>query len=344
MSSTAFSGHVAVIGTGAWGLTLATLFARQGVPTIIWCRSPEEALAMKTTRRHPKRLINTELPDTLQVTADLSAAVTEAAVVVVVVPSQTMRENAERIAFHIGPDAIVISSSKGMEVRTNRRMTEVLATALPMIPIEHIGALSGPNLAHEIAAGLPATTVVASLKEEVALRVQRLLMSASFRIYTHTDVVGIELGGALKNIVALGAGLSDGLELGDNAKAAFVTRGLAEMARLGVAAGGQALTFAGLAGLGDVVATCSSPLSRNRRTGEQLARGIPLATIRAQLGGVAEGIPTTRAARAISKRLGIEMPITELMHAVLFEGKDPRVASMELMVRDPKNELEGLSI
>ena len=174
------------------------------------------------------------------------------------------------------------------------------------------------------------------------MQVQRLLMSATFRVYTHTDVIGVELGGVLKNIVALGAGLGDGLGLGDNAKAAFMTRGLAEIARLGVAAGAQALTFAGLAGVGDVVATCSSRLSRNRRTGEQLARGVPLATIQAQLGGVAEGVPTTRAARILARRLGVEMPITELMYAVLFEGKDPRAASVELMARDPKHELEGL--
>ena len=164
----------------------------------------------------------------------------------------------------------MVSASKGIEIETSRRMTEVLAATLPLIPVERIGTLSGPNLAREIAGGLPATTVVAAPEEAVAVRVQRLLMGATFRVYTHTDVIGVELGGVLKNIVALGAGLSDGLGLGDNAKAAFMTRGLAEIARLGVAAGAQALTFAGLAGVGDVVATCSSRLSRNRRTGEQL--------------------------------------------------------------------------
>ncbi len=342
MVTASLSGHVAVIGTGAWGLTLAILAARNGVPTTLWARTADEAAVLRATRHHPKRLTDVRFPDELRITADLAAAVSTAAVVVVVVPSQTLRANAERLAPHIAREAIVVSASKGIEIETSRRMTEVLVAALPMIPVERIGTLSGPNLAREIVAGLPATTVVAAPEEAVAARVQRLLMSATFRVYTHTDVVGVELGGALKNIVALGAGLGDGLGLGDNAKAAFMTRGLAEIARLGVAAGAQALTFAGLAGLGDVVATCSSRLSRNRRTGEQVARRIPLATIQAQLGGVAEGVPTTRAARTIARRLGVEMPITELMYAVLFEGKDPRAAILELMTRDPKHELEGL--
>lgn len=343
MMTTALSSeHAAVIGTGAWGLTLAMILARNGVPTTLWARTADEAAVLRTTRHHPTRLPDVRLPDELHVTDDLAAAVAPAAVVLVVVPSQTMRANAERLAPHLSREAIVVSASKGIEIETSRRMTEVLAAALPLIPVERIGTLSGPNLAREIAAGLPATTVVAAPEEAVAMRVQRLLMSATFRVYTHTDVIGVELGGVLKNIVALGAGLGDGLGLGDNAKAAFMTRGLAEIARLGVAAGAQALTFAGLAGVGDVVATCSSRLSRNRRTGEQLARGVPLATIQAQLGGVAEGVPTTRAARILARRLGVEMPITELMYAVLFEGKDPHAASMELMARDPKHELEGL--
>ena len=342
MTTAPLSDHAAVIGTGAWGLTLAMLLARNGVPTTLWARTADEAAVLRTTRHHPKRLTDVRLPDELRVTDDLAAAVAPAAVVLVVVPSQTMRANAERLAPHISREAIVVSASKGIEIETSRRMTEVLAAALPMIPVERIGTLSGPNLAREIADGLPATTVVAAPEEAVAVQVQRLLMSATFRVYTHTDVIGVELGGVLKNIVALGAGLGDGLGLGDNAKAAFMTRGLAEIARLGVVAGAQALTFAGLAGVGDVVATCSSRLSRNRRTGEQLARGVPLATIQAQLGGVAEAVPTTRAARILARRLGVEMPITELMYAVLFEGKDPRAASVELMARDPKHELEGL--
>ena len=342
MTTALSSEHAAVIGTGAWGLTLAMLLARNGVPTTLWARTADEAAVLRATRHHPKRLTDVRLPDELRVTDDLAAAVAPAAVVLVVVPSQTMRANAERLAPHVSREAIVVSASKGIEIETSRRMTEVLAAALPMIPVERIGTLSGPNLAREIADGLPATTVVAAPEEAVAVQVQRLLMSATFRVYTHTDVIGVELGGVLKNIVALGAGLGDGLGLGDNAKAAFMTRGLAEIARLGVVAGAQALTFAGLAGVGDVVATCSSRLSRNRRTGEQLARGVPLATIQAQLGGVAEAVPTTRAARILARRLGVEMPITELMYAVLFEGKDPRAASVELMARDPKHELEGL--
>ena len=335
---------MALIGTGAWGLTLAPILARNGVPTTLWTRTTDEAEAIRTTRRHPERLTDARLPDSLQITADLPAALANAGVVIVAVPSQTMRANAQRMAPHLPADAIVVSASKGLEVETCQRMTEVLATALPNTPSERIAALSGPNLAREVMAGLPATTVVAARTEAGALQVQRLLMCATFRVYTHNDVVGVELGGALKNIVALGAGLGDGLGLGDNAKSAFMTRGLAEIARLGVAAGAHPLTFSGLAGLGDLVATCSSPFSRNRRTGEQLARGGLLETIQAELGGVAEGVPTTRAARRLARRLGVEMPITELMYAVLFEGKDPREASLELMARDPKHELAGLGM
>ena len=258
MTNAASSEHAAVIGTGAWGLTLAMLLARNGVRTTLWARTADEAAILRTTHHHPTRLTDVRLPDDLRVTDDLAAAVAPAAVVLVVVPSQTMRANAERLAPHLSREAIVVSASKGIEIETSQRMTEVLAAALPMVPVERIGTLSGPNLAREIADGLPATTVVAAPEEAVAVRVQRLLMSATFRVYTHTDVTGVELGGVLKNIVALGAGLGDGLGLGDNAKAAFMTRGLAEIARLGVAAGAQALTFAGLAGVGDVVATCSS--------------------------------------------------------------------------------------
>ena len=238
MTTAPSSEHAAVIGTGAWGLTLAMLLARNGVPTTLWARTADEAAVLQTTRHHPNRLPDVRLPDALRVTDDLAAAVATAAVVIVVVPSQTMRANAERLAPHVSRDAIVVSASKGIEIKTGQRMTEVLAAALPMIPVERIGTLSGPNLAGEIADGLPATTVVAAPEEAVAVRVQRLLMSATFRVYTHTDVIGVELGGVLKNIVALGAGLGDGLGLGDNAKAAFMTRGLAEIARLGVAAGG----------------------------------------------------------------------------------------------------------
>jgi glycerol-3-phosphate dehydrogenase (NAD(P)+) len=221
-------------------------------------------------------------------------------------------------------------------------MTEVMAQQLPAAPAARVAALSGPNLAKEVAAGKPSTTVVACADEDAAQRVQALLMAPNLRVYTHTDVVGVELGGALKNIIALGAGMSDGLDAGDNAKAALMTRGLAEIARLGLAAGAQPLTVSGLAGLGDLIATCTSHLSRNWTVGNQLARGRPLAAIQADLGQVAEGVTTTVAARQLAARFGVEMPIAELMHRVLFENLSPRAAGEALMQRDPKNELEGL--
>jgi glycerol-3-phosphate dehydrogenase (NAD(P)+) len=237
---------------------------------------------------------------------------------------------------------IVVSAAKGLEIETTLRMTQVLKEELPPQFHSHLAALSGPNLAREIMAGLPAITVVASENDEAARFVQGLIITPRFRVYTHNDVVGVELAGALKNIIAVGAGISDGLGYGDNAKAAFMTRGLVEIARLGVAAGANPLTFAGLAGLGDLVATCASPHSRNHYVGEQLAQGRSLAEIQASMRMVAEGVPTTIAALQLARRYTVEMPITEQMYQVLFEGKDPRQAVTDLMTRDAKGELDGL--
>jgi glycerol-3-phosphate dehydrogenase (NAD(P)+) len=207
---------------------------------------------------------------------------------------------------------------------------------------DRLAALSGPNLAREIASGLPATSVVASANVGLAARVRSIMMTAAFRVYTNTDLIGVELAGALKNIIALGAGFADGLALGDNAKAAFITRALVEITRLGVAAGAHPMTFAGLAGLGDVIATCASPHSRNRFVGQQLAQGRPLDEVLSGMSTVAEGVPTTRAARQLAHRFGVEMPIVEMTHAVLFHGKAPRSAMVELMTRLPKDEFAGI--
>jgi glycerol-3-phosphate dehydrogenase (NAD(P)+) len=258
------------------------------------------------------------------------------------VPAQRMRENVLRVRGYLQEGTIVVSAAKGLEIETTLRMTEVLKEELPPRFHSRLAVLSGPNLAREIIAGLPATTVVASENDEAACFVQSLITTPQFRVYTHSDVIGVELAGALKNIIALGAGISDGLGYGDNAKAAFMTRGLAEIARLGVAAGANLLTFAGLAGIGDLVTTCASSHSRNHYVGEQLAQGRSLAEIQASMRMVAEGVPTTIAALQLARRYTIEMPITEQMYQVLFEGKDPRRAVIDLMTRDVKGELDGL--
>jgi glycerol-3-phosphate dehydrogenase (NAD(P)+) len=335
------SPELAVVGTGAWGATLAIHAARLGVPVALLARSEDEAARLRRAGEVP-RLPGVPFPDGLDVTHEAARVLPRSAVVLMVPPAQTMRQNLRAVAPHLARGAIVVSASKGLEIGSALRMTEVMAQQLPPALAARVAALSGPNLAKEVAAGKPSTTVVACADEDAAQRVQALLMAPNLRVYTHTDVVGVELGGALKNIIALGAGMSDGLDAGDNAKAALMTRGLAEIARLGLAAGAQPLTFSGLAGLGDLIATCTSHLSRNWTVGNQLARGRPLAAIQADLGQVAEGVTTTVAARQLAARFGVEMPIAELMHRVLFENLSPRAAGAALMQRDPKNELEGL--
>lgn len=337
---TAEAPDLVVVGSGAWGVTLAVHAARVGGAVALLSRTEDEAQQLRAAGESP-RLPGLRFPERLRLTAD-ATVLRGAPVVLLVPPAQTMRANVRQVAPYLAPDAVLVSASKGLEIGTALRMTEVLAQEVPAAGLGRLAALSGPNLAREVAAGKPSTTVVACADGAAARRVQAQFMAPNLRVYTHTDVIGVELGGALKNIVALGAGMSDGLEAGDNAKAALMTRGLAEIARLGVAAGAQALTFAGLAGLGDLIATCSSHLSRNWTVGNQLARGRPLAEIQAQLGQVAEGVTTTVAALELARRFSVEMPITELMHRVLFEGLSPAVAGEALMQRDPKHELEGL--
>lgn len=331
--------RIAVIGAGSWGTTLAVVAARTGREVALWLRDPAEAAAIAGSRRHERRLPGVLLPDAIVPTADLEFACRGATLILLVVPSQTMRATARLIAPLVG-EAVVVSAAKGLERGSLTRMTEVVREELPAAALR-VCALSGPNLAKEIATGRPAATVIAG-PAPAAERARDLLMGDGFRCYTNQDVVGVEMGGALKNVVAIGAGIGDGLGAGDNAKAAFITRGIAEIARLGIAAGAEPLTFAGLAGIGDLVATCASPLSRNRRVGQALAEGRSLAEIQAGLGEVAEGVFTAEAARELGRRAGVELPITEQVCGVLFEGKPPLAAIAELMRREPKDELAGM--
>jgi len=333
--------RVAVIGSGNWGTALAVVAARAGRDVALYVRDPARAAVCAVSRRNQRAFPDVVLPESILVTADLAEASADAALVLLVVPSHTMRENARMLAPMVG-DAVVVSAAKGLERGSLKRMTEVVADELG--GNDRVCALSGPNLAREVALGQPATTVLAGRDIGAAERARDLLMGSQFRCYTNEDVVGVEMGGALKNIIAIGAGIADGLAAGDNAKAAFMTRGIAEMARLGIAVGAHPLTFAGLAGLGDLVATCASPLSRNRFVGEELAKGRRLAEIRAEMAQVAEGVFTTEAARELGRREGIELPITEQMYAVLFEEKSPLAAIADLMRRDAKHEREGMGL
>ena len=332
---------VTVVGATTWGTTLAVLLARKGVPSTLLARSPEESAELASSRRNARFLPAVEFPPPLTVTSDPEEAVSGTSMIILAVPSPTMRQNVLRIRDALRGEPVVLSASKGMEMESGKRMSQVLEELLPERLQPKISVLSGPNLALEIVDGKPASTVVASRLRDAATRAQELLMSATFRVYTNDDTVGVELGGALKNIIALGAGICDGLGYGDNGKAAFMTRGLAEITRLGVAAGASPITFAGLAGLGDLVATCASPLSRNHQVGSMLAAGRSLEEIRASMENVAEGVFTTAAAVKLAEAMGVEMPIANVTYRVLFEGMDLRQAVAELMGRPPRAEWEG---
>lgn len=333
---------VAVIGTTSWGTTLAVILAQKGLAVALWARTEEEAQALSSARENKQRLPGIPFPPLLQVTADLPAALEGAQLALLAVPSQHMRANIRLAAQYIRMGCIIMSAAKGLELGSLLRMSQVIREELPEELHSACCVLSGPNISREIVQGLPAATVVAADDPDVAAAARNLVITPRFRVYSSLDMIGVELGGTLKNIVALGAGMNDGWGYGANTKAAFMTRGLTEITRLGVVAGANPLTFLGLAGLGDLVATCASPYSRNRRVGEELAKGRPLSEILASLGGTAEGITTTLAARELAQRLSVEMPITEQTYRVLYQGLDPRQAILELMTREPKYELEGL--
>ena len=329
--------RVAVVGAGAWGTTLARLIA--GVePVTLLCHSAAAAEEIARTRRNEGRLPGIDLPERVIATAD-SAALAEALdLVIFATPSRHLRRTVVQAAPHLAATADLLSVVKGLEAGSLLRMTEVIADAGGMAP-GRIAALSGPNLALEIARGLPASAVIAALDAELAQRVVARLGRREFRLYVNRDVLGVELCGALKNIVAIAAGAADALGFGDNGKAGLITRGLAEMTRVGMAAGANPLTFGGLAGVGDVIATCGSGLSRNYRLGAELARGRAWPEIEASLPGTAEGAYTVDAALALAERLDVEMPIAQEVHNALFEGKSVQRCLIDLLSRESKDEL-----
>ena len=314
------------------------MLAQNKVPVTMLARTEAEANTLFTERRNSRFLPDSPFPECLTVTNQPENALESSDLVVVAVPSDRLRENVRQITPHLRPRTIVLSATKGLELPGAQRMSQVLADELPSELHPSICVLSGPNLAKEIVQGKPASTVIACQNAEPAQQVRDALMSANFRVYTSVDVLGVELAGALKNIVALGAGIGDGMDAGENAKASFITRGLAEITRLGIAAGADPLTFAGLAGLGDVAATCSSRLSRNRFVGEQLAKGRSWSEIRKSMDNVVEGVNATKAALIMAKDLGVEMPIAEMASRVLFEELSPQKAMAELMARPARSE------
>jgi glycerol-3-phosphate dehydrogenase (NAD(P)+) len=334
--------EIAIIGAGAWGTGIAIVLGRKGMHRVrIWAHETDVCESINQRHVNDRFLAGTRIPDSVTANNDLAAVLDGAPIIISVMPSQHCRALFERMRSMISPKALIISATKGLEEGSLSRMSEVIADVLHRDGgVAHgVGALSGPSFAVEVARGDPTAIAIASQDPDLLRTVQQEFSDSSFRVYRNSDVVGVELGGALKNIIAIAAGISDGLGFGHNSAAALITRGLAEMTRLVVACGGRAETMAGLAGLGDLVLTCTGGLSRNRSVGVELGRGKKLPEIIGAMHGmVAEGVFTTTAAVGLAKVRGVEMPITEQMHAILHEEKSPREAIQELMSRSGKSE------
>jgi glycerol-3-phosphate dehydrogenase (NAD(P)+) len=331
----------AVMGAGSWGTTFAQVLCDAGTDAVLWCRRPDVADAINSTRRNLEYLPEFTLPDSLRATADPAEALADADLVVLAVPAQTLRQNLAHWVGLIPPSAVLVSLMKGIEFDTGKRMSEVIADVADW-PAEQIAVVTGPNLAHEIAERQYAATVVACANQQAAENLQKACHASYFRPYTNPDMIGCELGGAVKNVIALAVGIAVGMGLGDNTRAMLITRGLAEIARLGAALGADQHTFAGLAGMGDLVATCSSPLSRNRTFGEKLGRGIPLADIVAHTNQVAEGVKSSKPVLELAARHCVEMPIAEVVAAVVYDGLDVAEAALMLASRTAKPERYGV--
>lgn len=333
--------RIAVIGAGAWGTGLAIVLGRkENHKVCLWANEPEVCESISSKRVNERFLPGFVLPESIQATADLNHALDAAEIVVSVMPSQHCRALFERMAAQLKPETLIVSCTKGLEDGTLMRMSEVIADVLRGNFTPRVGALSGPSFAREVARGDPTAVTVASLDGAVTREVQQAFNDSRFRVYTNDDVIGVELGGALKNIIAIAAGVCDGLGLGHNSVAALITRGLAEVARLVVACGGRLDTMAGLAGLGDLVLTCTGDLSRNRSVGVELGKGRKLPDIIADMrGAVAEGVFTTKAAVGLARKKKVEMPITEQMFEILEHGKSPQQAIDDLMTRAARAEI-----
>lgn len=329
--------RAAVLGTGSWGTTFAAVLAHAGREVTMWGRSAEVVADIAGHHRNEAYLPGMPLPEGVRASTDLPAVVAEADLVAVALPSQSVRAVLEGVAGRLRPDAVVVSLMKGVELGTDERMSQVLAEAL-LVDAERVAVVSGPNLAREIAGRQPTATVVASTSPATAARVAAACANSYFRPYTNSDVIGVELGGAVKNVIALAVGIAQGRGFGDNTKATIITRGLAETARLGVALGAEPETFAGLAGMGDLVATCASPLSRNHTLGVHVGAGLSLDEAIAATGGTAEGVKSCRSVLDLAHRVGVEMPITRAVVAVLHEGLPVDAMAEALLARPHKAE------
>ncbi len=338
--------RVGVLGAGSWGTTLAILLTKKGIKTVLWARNHKFAKQIRENRQNTLYLPGFELPAALEITSDISKAVTDKEVILFVVPSHGLREVAKQVSVALNdlskspnlPYALV-SASKGIENRTLLTMTEIMEEVLPSRLSGRVAALSGPSFAKEVAASIPTAITVAASEHKLRKGLQDLFTTETLRIYTSFDLVGVQLGGALKNVMAIASGISDGMGFGTNTRAALITRGLAEMSRLGMRLGANPMTFAGLAGLGDLVLTCTGDLSRNRQVGLKLGEGKCIDNILRKMSMVAEGVKTTNSVYAMADKYSVEMPIINQVYRVLYQGINPKDAVNELLTRPPRREL-----
>lgn len=328
---------IAVIGAGSWGTTLAIMLAEKGYPVTLWSYEPEQLALMSRERRNPTYLPDASFPENLHLSGDLTETAAAAGYLVLAVPSHAMRGVCRQMAGSVSGNQIAINVAKGIENDTLMRMSEIIGEILP-IPAEHIVSLYGPSHAEEVSRKIATAVVAAGVSIETARRVRELFRTQYFRVYSSTDIVGVEIGGSLKNVIAIAAGICDGAGFGDNTKAALLTRALVEISRLGLRLGAQSETFSGLSGMGDLIATCMSKHSRNRYVGEQIGRGRKLDAVLGEMVMVAEGVKTTRSVHQLSRKLNADMPISEQIYQVLFHDKSPQEAVYDLMTRDLKEE------
>ncbi|MFJ7661416.1 NAD(P)H-dependent glycerol-3-phosphate dehydrogenase [Lysinibacillus sp. NPDC097162] len=334
--------RVCVLGAGSWGSALAMVLAENGHDTLVWTHRADQAEEINTQHTNKKYLPETVLPENLHATNDIAEAVAHSNTIVVAVPTKAIRETCEKMIATLDRKVLFVHVSKGIEPDSLKRISEILAESLPSECVEDIVVLSGPSHAEEVVLHSPTTITAACANIEAAEKVQDLFMNQFFRVYTNEDVIGVEMGGALKNVIALAAGITDGLNYGDNAKAALITRGLAEITRLGVKMGGNPFTFAGLTGMGDLIVTCTSVHSRNWRAGNMLGKGMKLPEVLDQMGMVVEGVRTTKAAYQLAEKYDVAMPISTELYGVLFNDVEPKVAVDALMMRVKKREIDEL--
>jgi glycerol-3-phosphate dehydrogenase (NAD(P)+) len=335
---------IAVLGAGSWGTAIAALLAKKDFEVILWARNPDLVAEIKKSHHNPRYITDVKLPESICATEDLSYLTEEVEAVVFAVPSHAMRLMVRKAKPYLETNVLFLSVTKGIEIDSLKRMSEIITDELGPDFHQNIAVLSGPNHAEEVSKEIPSATVVAAFNEQVAVRFQGIFMTSYFRVYTNEDIIGVELGGATKNVIAIAAGISDGLGYGDNTKASLMTRGLAEMTRLGVVLGAKPITFSGLAGIGDLIATCTSRHSRNRAVGEKLGKGKKLEEILKESTMVAEGIRTSKAILSLAERHGTEVPITKNVVEVIYENKNPKDCVRELMMRGPTDEVKKVAL